>query len=138
MKRSKNNSLVQIRAEICNGPRSELADVWEAMLMKTSELIYVGIEGSVVALNRNTGQQVWATHLKGYDFVNVMVEDDKIFATAQGEVFCLDPATGDGLWHNRLKGFGIGLATIATGNGQGGPTVVMADKRRRDQEAAAS
>ena len=110
-----------------------------AKLMKTSELIFIGIRGSVVALNRATGEQVWVTRLKGYDFVNVVVEDDKIFATAHGEIFCLDPATGNGLWHNRLKGFGIGLATIATCKGAAnGPIVVMADKRRRDEEAAST
>ena len=41
--------------------------------MKTSDLVFIGIKGSVVALDRATGQQVWATHLKGSDFVNVVV-----------------------------------------------------------------
>jgi hypothetical protein len=31
--------------------------------MKTEQLVFIGIKGSVVALNRATGQQVWATHL---------------------------------------------------------------------------
>jgi hypothetical protein len=42
--------------------------------MKTLDLVYIGIKGSVVALNRATGDEVWATHLKGSDFVNVVVE----------------------------------------------------------------
>jgi outer membrane protein assembly factor BamB len=33
--------------------------------MTTSELVFTGIEGTVVALNGVTGQQVWATLLKG-------------------------------------------------------------------------
>ena len=81
--------------------------------MKISALVFVGIRGSVVALNRATGEQVWATRLKGYDFVNVVVEDGKILASCYGEIFCLDPLTGDTLWHNPLKGFGIGLAATA-------------------------
>jgi outer membrane protein assembly factor BamB len=32
--------------------------------MKTSDLVFIGIKGSVVALNRATGGQVWATNLK--------------------------------------------------------------------------
>ena len=32
--------------------------------MKTSDLVFIGIKGSVIALDRATGQQVWATHLK--------------------------------------------------------------------------
>jgi len=107
--------------------------------MKPSELVFVGIGKSVVALNRATGEQVWATKIKGYDFVNVVLDGGRIFATCRGEIFCLDPLTGDVLWHNPLKGFGAGLATIATDHHPGdGNASVLAEKRRRDQEASAS
>ena len=107
--------------------------------MKTSELVFVGIGKSVVALNRATGEQVWATRLKGYDFVNVALDGGRVFATCCGEIFCLDPLAGDVLWHNRLKGFGTGLATIATEAGAGsGLTAVLAEKQRRDQATTAS
>ena len=107
--------------------------------MKTSDLVFVGIKGSVVALDRATGQQVWATHLKGSDFVNVIVEPGAVVASCYGEIFCLDPLTGHGLWHNLLKGFGRGLATLATEHNPGpaGPPV-LAEKRRRDEAAAAA
>ena len=107
--------------------------------MKTAQLMFVGIKGSVVALNRATGQQVWATHLKGSDFVNLVLQDGVILASCRGEIFCLDPRTGIGMWHNPLKGFGMGLATIATASNSGeGTAPVMAEKRRRDEAAAAS
>jgi len=107
--------------------------------MKTAQLVFIGIKGSVVALDRATGQQVWATHLKGSDFVNVAVQNGAILASCGGEVFCLDPLRGDALWHNPLKGFGTGLATIATEQNPGdGNAPVLAEKRRRDEEAAAS
>lgn len=107
--------------------------------MKASELIFIGIKGSIVALNRTTGVQVWANRLKGSDFVNVVVEDGKVYATTSGEVFCLEPLTGDGLWHNPLKGYGTGLATIATENSlRSSLATVLAEKRRRDEEAAAA
>jgi outer membrane protein assembly factor BamB len=107
--------------------------------MKTTELVFVGIKGSVVALNRATGQQVWATRLKGSDFVNVVLQDGAVLASCHSEIFCLDPLTGNGLWHNPLKGFGTGLATIATEHNPGdGNAPVLAEKRRRDEEAAAS
>lgn len=101
--------------------------------MKTSDLVFIGIKGSVIALERNTGQQVWATHLKGSDFVNVVLQDGAVLASCYGEIFCLDPLTGEGKWHNPLKGFGTGLATIATDT-----VSVLAAKRRRDEEAASS
>ena len=107
--------------------------------MKSSELIFVGIKGSVVALNRATGQQVWATRLKGSEFVNVTFQNGMLLASCSGEIFCLDPLTGQALWHNPLKGFGTGLATIATEyNGGISNAPVLAEKRRSDEEAAAS
>lgn len=106
--------------------------------MKTSELVFIGIKGSVVALNRGTGEQVWATHLKGNGFVNAVVERDLVFAMCYGEMFCLDALTGDAVWHNQLKGFGLGLATIAMEEqGRSSLTAVLAEKQRSDEEAAA-
>jgi outer membrane protein assembly factor BamB len=107
--------------------------------MKTSDLVVIGIKGSVVALNRATGQQVWATHLKGSDFVNVVVQNGAVLASCYGEIFCLDPLTGDALWHNPLKGFGTGLATIATEHDTGSAKApLLAEKHRRDAAASAA
>jgi outer membrane protein assembly factor BamB len=107
--------------------------------MKTSDLIFIGIKGSVVALDRTSGRQVWATHLKGSDFVNVVVQNGAVLASCRGEVFCLDPLSGAGLWHNPLKGFGTGLATLAVEGDTGrGNALVLAEKHRRDEQAAAS
>ena len=107
--------------------------------MKTSNLVFIGIKGSVLALDRATGQQVWATHLKGSDFVNVVLEDRAMLASCCGEIFCLDPLTGDALWHNPLKGFGRGLATIATEHNPGtGNAPVLIEKQRQDAAASAA
>src|SRR5262252_5121939 len=105
--------------------------------MKTSELIFVGIRGSVVALNRGNGEQVWATHLKGINFVNVVLDKDRVLASCSGEIFCLDALTGEALWHNRLKGFGMGLTTIATEHNPGNDNApIVAEERRRDEASA--
>ena len=107
--------------------------------MRTSQLIFVGIKGSVVALASATGRLVWATNLKGSDFVNIVVQAGAVIASCQGELFCIDPLTGTLMWHNPLKGFGRGLATIATDyNPGGGNHPVLAQKRRRDEEAGAA
>ncbi len=100
-------------------------------------LVYVGLNGSVAALDRSTGMQVWATKLKGGDFVNVMQAEDEIYATTKGEVFCLDPGTGQIRWHNPLKGMGTGLVSIA-GPGIQGNQASLVQKHRRDQEMAAA
>lgn len=108
--------------------------------MTTLDLVFVGIKGSVVALDRATGEQVWATHLKGSDFVNVLVDGDAVLATCYGEVFCLDALTGNARWHNVLKGFGRGVATVATQRTStfNNEAVLAAEKQRRDQQAAAA
>jgi outer membrane protein assembly factor BamB len=110
------------------------------MQKQTSDLVFIGIKGSVVALNRATGAQAWATHLKGMGFVNVVLQNDTVLASCDGEIFCLDPLTGNARWHNPLTGFGRGLATIATASNPGGGNApVLAEKHRREEaEAAAS
>jgi outer membrane protein assembly factor BamB len=107
--------------------------------MKLSELVFIGIRGSVLAVNRSTGRQVWAAPLKGAEFVNVILDSGGILATTCGEIFCLDPFTGKVLWHNPLKGFGRGLSSLATeATPAGGVAVLVAEKSRREQEAAAA
>jgi outer membrane protein assembly factor BamB len=107
--------------------------------MNTSDLVYIGIHGSVVALDRASGDIVWSNHLRSSEFVNVLVDGDRVFATTYGEAFCLDAHSGQTVWHNRLKGFGLGLATIATADSfRAGVAAVLAEKRRADQAAASA
>lgn len=107
--------------------------------MLTSQMIFIGIKGSVIALDRITGHQIWATHLRGCNFVNVVVDKDLILAACDGEIFCLDPVGGVARWHNPLKGYGLGLVTIATeANPASGAAQLAAEMHHREQQAAAS
>lgn len=100
--------------------------------------MFVGIKGSVLALYRSSGEIVWSTKV-GNDFVNVVVESEKVYASSQGEVICLDPFNGQELWRNKLKGYGWGLATIAfDGNPSGSAATIMSEKRRRDEQSSSS
>jgi outer membrane protein assembly factor BamB len=95
--------------------------------------MYLGIRGTVLALDASTGTEIWRTALKGSDFVNVVLQGERVLATAKGEIFSLDPATGNVLWHNPLKGLGTGLVTIAGAN----EIPPMESQRRRQQAAQA-
>jgi len=107
--------------------------------MAQSKIIYLGIRGSVLALEVASGRPLWATNLKGSDFVNVVLDGVTLYAATHGEVFCLDSKTGAVRWHNPLKGYGWGLVTIAGDGISLNQLAVVADeKRRRDQQAAAS
>lgn len=101
------------------------------------EVIYVGIRGTVAALDRNTGAELWRSDLKGLDFVNVVLDGDRVLAATKGELFCLDAITGRILWNNELKGLGRGLMTVATANAPFGSVAPNAEKKRRDDAAAA-
>jgi outer membrane protein assembly factor BamB len=106
--------------------------------MAKPDLIFLGIRGSVLALDKNTGGRIWETKLKGSSFVTLLTEDNRIFAGAQGEIFCLDAASGKTLWHDRLSGYGLGLMSIATRNGDSAVTALAAEQFRQQQEASAA
>ena len=55
--------------------------------MKTSDLVFIGSKGSVLALNRATGEQVWVTPFGSGDFVNVVLQHHAVLATCKGEIF---------------------------------------------------
>ena len=109
-------------------------------------LLYLGIKGHVVAVDRATGQERWRTKLGGVrmrtsDFVHLHQEDDALFAAFSGEVFCLDPATGSVRWHNQLTGLGTGLVSMATDappRTRTAPVTLFEQKRRAEAAAAAS
>ena len=84
------------------------------MSRRSSSLVFIGLRGRVVALNRTTGDEVWRTELKGAGFVQVFRDQDYLFATTRGEIFCLSPDSGAVVWNNPLKGLGLDLASVAS------------------------
>jgi len=98
-----------------------------------SSLMYIGIKGTVIALDRFSGNEYWRTSLKGCEFVNVVMADYLVYATVRGEIYCLDPLTGRILWNNPLKGMGWGMITIA-----GQSIVPLAAKRAADAQSASA
>lgn len=103
--------------------------------MALNGAIFVGIGGSVAALDRATGEEIWRTKLRSNDFVNVTLNGEDLYAAVRGEIYSLDPTTGAVRWKNALKGLGWGLVTIA---GAGSQSVVAQESRRRAAEAAAT
>ena len=82
------------------------------------DLLYAGLAGNVVALDRATGAERWRTRLTRTTTVMLTSDDEHIYATALGEAFCLDPVTGHILWRNPLKRLGYGIATLLSSTGQ--------------------
>lgn len=111
-------------------------------------MIYVGIKGHVLALDRATGTEIWRTKLSGVrmktsDFVNLSLDGDQLYATLSGEIFCLDNASGEVRWHDQLKGLGTGLVSIASASSplsDGSPSSLLtrAERDRMARNAAAA
>jgi outer membrane protein assembly factor BamB len=101
-------------------------------------VIFTGIKGHVVALDRTTGSELWRTKLKGADFVNLTSDGVHIIAGTGGEVFCLDPATGSLLWRNPMKGLGFGVVSLLAGSDKGNSTAAAESHRRAQARQAAA
>ena len=99
--------------------------------LTVDDLVIIGIKGTVMALYRESGAEVWRTKLKGYDFTNLTRDGDRVYAAAAGELFCLEAATGAVLWSNPLKGMGYGIVAIATAD----QTPAAAHRRQQDDHA---
>lgn len=78
------------------------------------ELLFIGVSGKVLALDADTGTEVWRTKLKGSGTVLLHRDDHRLYASVSGELFCLDPDNGGMRWHEKLKGLGLGLVSMAT------------------------
>jgi L-ribulose-5-phosphate 3-epimerase UlaE len=103
--------------------------------MARMDVIFVGIKGKALAIDRGTGETLWTTALKGADFVNLSLDAGDLFAASKGRLYRLDPTTGEIKWCNELPGLGYGLIAIA-GSSQGSFAAV--EKQRRDAAAAAA
>ena len=111
--------------------------------MSREQLIYIGIRGSVLALNRDSGSIIWEARLPESSFVNLAWDDSRVYALSNGEVFCLDACDGRVLWKNPLKGFGYGLGSIlvpgqAHNNPAGIVAQLAAEEAARSQTNAAT
>jgi outer membrane protein assembly factor BamB len=85
------------------------------MKKRTENMVFVGLNGRVVALDRDSGRIRWrwqATKSGGY--MTLLPDRDRLIVSAGGYIYCLDPATGEELWDNPLTGFGVGVAALAT------------------------
>lgn len=82
------------------------------------EMIYVGGNGSITAIDRRTGQSAWQVKLPGSwmtkGYVNLLVSGDNIFANSGGKLACLSRKDGTLMWVNDLPGMGYDFCCLAT------------------------
>lgn len=86
--------------------------------MNMKDLVFVGFNARVAALDRRTGDIMWKWRASdGSGYVSLLLDGSSLFAAVNGYTYCLDAATGQQLWLNRMKGFGYGVTSLASTQG---------------------
>jgi len=89
------------------------------------QLIFVGLNGYAVALDRDTGEIVWSNDELKSGYVTLLLDGDRLIVSTNGYIFCLDPLTGQVIWNNRMSGYGAGAPTsLISVRGQSSQVVV--------------
>ena len=107
--------------------------------MTVDQLIFVGLNGYAVALDRDTGQIVWSNNQMRSGYVTFLLDGDRLIVSTNGYIYCLDPLTGQILWHNPMKGYGSGTPTSLTSvRGTSSQTVIQQVAKATADAASAS
>jgi len=90
------------------------------------QLVFVGLNGYVVALDRDTGKIVWSNNELKSGYVTLLLDGDRLVVSTNGYMFCLDPLTGRIIWNNRMSGYGSGSPTsLISVRGQSSQTLIQ-------------
>src|SRR5262245_20045067 len=103
-------------------------------------MVYVGLNGRVACLERETGAVLWEWRCpkprSGY--VTLLVDRDLLLVTVSGYTYALRAHTGEQVWYNPLTGYGTGVASIATARGATAATVVAQAAAAAEAQAASA
>jgi outer membrane protein assembly factor BamB len=79
------------------------------------DLVFVGFNSQVAALDRRSGDLAWTWKSpKGSGFVAVLLDGDQLVVSINGYTYGIDPATGREIWFNPLEGMGTGIPCLAS------------------------
>ncbi len=110
------------------------------MTFEHSDLVCVGFNSRVAALNKDTGEIVWNWKApKGRGYVTMLpLDEHRLIVSVVGYTYCLDALTGKQHWFNGLSGFGSGVASIVALNKNSPHDAVIAAASADAQQSAAS
>jgi outer membrane protein assembly factor BamB len=86
--------------------------------MKIDDLIFVGLNGYALALNRMTGEEVWRNNQLNSGFTTLLLDGDRLIVSTNGYLYCLNPLNGEMIWENALSGLGTGITDLTSTRGQ--------------------
>ena len=88
--------------------------------MKKYSMIFVGGRGSVFALDKATGKQIWEQSLNnsffkmGSDIVSLLETDSLLYAFTYGKLFCLSKTDGEIRWKSEIPHLKHHVGLLAT------------------------
>ena len=107
-------------------------------MLALDQLIFVGLNGYAVALDRDTGEIVWSNDEMKSGYVTLLLDGDRLIVSTNGYLFCLHPLTGEILWRNPMKGYGNGAPTaLLSVRGQSSHEVIVQAAAAAAAQAAA-
>jgi outer membrane protein assembly factor BamB len=88
-----------------------------AMALDINNIVFVGLNSHVAALDRDAGKTVWEWRAptplsRGYVSL-LLLNEHQLIVSVNGYTYCLDPLKGEQQWYNELPGFGSGVTSIA-------------------------
>ena len=96
---------------------------------KLEDLIFIGFNKQVIALDRYTGEKIWEWKSpNGTGYPAILIDGDRLIVSVDGYTYCLEPTTGSLVWENELKGHGTGIPSLASvrGSSTGGYVAQLA------------
>lgn len=109
--------------------------------MPIEQLVFIGLNGYVLALHRDTGEIIWSNDEMKSGYVTLLLDGDRLIVSTSGYIYCLEPSTGKIRWHNPLKGYGQKAPTSllsVRGQSSQAALIQMAAEIQEQQAAAAS
>lgn len=102
------------------------------------DLIFMGFNRRVVAVDRYTGEIAWQWKAPRAGFVTLLLDGDRLIVSVNGYAWCLDPVFGQEVWSNPLKGLGTGIASLASRRGGSSSADGQGQAALQQQQAAAA
>src|SRR5947209_19020837 len=111
--------------------------------MNLHKLLFLGLNGRVAALDRESGEIVWEWTAKDPDkhravggYMTLLVDQGQLFVSANGFTYRLDPVTGAELWANPLRGWGFGPTALATSTAASQQVLTAASAKRAAEDVS--
>ncbi len=105
-------------------------------MRSVDQLIFVGLNGWVTALDRDTGEVAWCNAELKSGYTTLLLDGDRLIVSTNGYMYCLDPENGRIVWSNPLRGYGTGVTHLVSSRGRSDQILLSQAAAAEAQKAA--